>query len=67
MLKLAGLVQYVPLPVIGGYLSFVGWFCTVAGVGRRWCWAAGLRGSRVGPPWPSVRGMRIACWLAPGA
>jgi SulP family sulfate permease len=32
-LRLAGLVQYVPLPVVGGYLSFVGWFCFVAGVG----------------------------------
>jgi MFS superfamily sulfate permease-like transporter/CRP-like cAMP-binding protein len=32
-LKLAGLVQYVPLPVVGGYLSFVGWFCLTAGLG----------------------------------
>jgi len=32
-LKLAGLVQYVPLPVVGGYLSFVGYFCLAAGVG----------------------------------
>lgn len=38
VLKLAGLVQYVPLPVIGGYLSFVGWFCTVAGAGQRCGW-----------------------------
>jgi sulfate permease, SulP family len=25
-------VQYVPLPVIGGYLAFVGYFCLAAGV-----------------------------------
>ncbi|KAL4431193.1 hypothetical protein ABPG75_006449 [Micractinium tetrahymenae] len=31
-LKLAGLVQYVPLPVVGGYLCFVGYFCLAAGV-----------------------------------
>jgi MFS superfamily sulfate permease-like transporter len=31
-LKLAGLVQYVPLPVVGGYLSYVGYFCFVSGV-----------------------------------
>ena len=30
-LKLAGLVQYVPLPVVGGYLCFVGYFCLAAG------------------------------------
>lgn len=32
LLKLATLVQYVPLPVIGGYLAFVGYFCLAAGV-----------------------------------
>ncbi|PRW58410.1 sulfate transporter [Chlorella sorokiniana] len=31
-LRLAGLVQYVPLPVVGGYLCFVGYFCLAAGV-----------------------------------
>ncbi|CAD7702019.1 unnamed protein product [Ostreobium quekettii] len=30
-LKLAGLVQYVPLPVVGGYLGYVGFFCVLAG------------------------------------
>ena len=30
-LRLASLVQYVPLPVIGGYLAFVGYFCLTAG------------------------------------
>ena len=42
-LRLAGLVQYVPLPVVGGYLSFVGWFCFAAGLGL----GAGVE---LGPP-----------------
>lgn len=29
--RLAGLVQYIPLPVVGGYLAYVGFFCLVAG------------------------------------
>lgn len=31
-LRLARLVQYVPLPVVGGYLCFVGYFCLAAGM-----------------------------------
>jgi SulP family sulfate permease len=31
--KLATLVQYVPLPVVGGYLGYVGYFCLAAGMG----------------------------------
>lgn len=31
--RLAQLVQYLPLPVIGGYLSFVGYFCVASGIG----------------------------------
>lgn len=31
--KLAGLVQYVPLPVIGGYLGYVGYFIIAGGAG----------------------------------
>lgn len=31
-LKLASLVQYVPLPVVGGYLGYVGYFCLASGV-----------------------------------
>ncbi|KAK9824383.1 hypothetical protein WJX72_009880 [[Myrmecia] bisecta] len=31
-LRLASLVQYIPLPVIGGYLGYVGYFCFSAGV-----------------------------------
>eukprot|EP00803_Ostreobium_quekettii_P002230 evm.model.scf_2205.2 EVM.evm.TU.scf_2205.2 scf_2205:19630-24234(+) len=30
-LKLAVLVQYVPIPVVGGYLGYVGFFCIMAG------------------------------------
>ncbi|KDD74914.1 hypothetical protein H632_c991p0, partial [Helicosporidium sp. ATCC 50920] len=33
LLRLASFVQYVPLPVIGGYLAFVGYFCSLAGLG----------------------------------
>eukprot|EP00887_Chlorella_sp_A99_P005506 scaffold1.g5506.t1 len=33
LLKLASVVQYVPLPVVGGYLAFVGWFMFLSGVG----------------------------------
>ena len=32
-LKLASLVQYLPMPVIGGYLAYIGFFCGQAGVG----------------------------------
>ncbi|KAF0683474.1 Aste57867_24508 [Aphanomyces stellatus] len=31
--KLASLVQYLPMPVIGGYLSYIGFFCLEAGLG----------------------------------
>ncbi|KAI3438511.1 hypothetical protein D9Q98_000939 [Chlorella vulgaris] len=31
--QLASVVQYVPLPAIGGYLSFVGYFCFASGLG----------------------------------
>ncbi|OQR91081.1 Sulfate Permease (SulP) Family, partial [Thraustotheca clavata] len=31
--KLASVVQYLPMPVIGGYLSFIGFFCFEAGLG----------------------------------
>lgn len=30
--KLAGLVQYLPLPVVGGYLAFIGLYCLEAGI-----------------------------------
>jgi len=32
-LKLAKLVAYLPMPVVGGYLAFIGLFCLLAGVG----------------------------------
>jgi len=31
-LKLASLVQYLPVPVIGGYLAYIGFFCGRAGI-----------------------------------
>jgi SulP family sulfate permease len=31
-LKLASVVQYLPMPVIGGYLAFIGFFCGQAGL-----------------------------------
>ena len=31
--SLAQFVQYIPLPVMGGYLAFVGYFCIASGVG----------------------------------
>ena len=30
---MAQMVQYVPLPVVGGYLGFVGYFCMAGGTG----------------------------------
>lgn len=29
----ANVVSYIPLPVIGGYLAFIGYFCIVSGIG----------------------------------
>jgi sulfate permease, SulP family len=31
--KLADAVAYLPMPVVGGYLAFIGYFCFMAGVG----------------------------------
>ena len=31
-LRLASVVQYLPMPVIGGYLAFIGYFCGQAGL-----------------------------------
>jgi SulP family sulfate permease len=31
-LKLASIVQYMPMPVIGGYLAYIGFFCAEGGV-----------------------------------
>lgn len=32
--RLAGFVSYIPLPVVAGYLAYVGYFCLAAGVGQ---------------------------------
>ena len=31
-LKLASLVSYLPAPVVGGYLAFIGYFCLLSGL-----------------------------------
>ena len=31
-LKIANLIQYLPMPVVGGYLAYIGWFCGQAGL-----------------------------------
>lgn len=38
-LRLASVVQYLPMPVIGGYLAFIGYFCGQAGL----AFASGVR------------------------
>ena len=32
-MKLANVVSYLPMPVVGGYLAFIGYFCLQAGIG----------------------------------
>ena len=32
--KLAGLIAYIPLPVVAGYLGYVGYFCLAAGAAQ---------------------------------
>ncbi|CAM9163725.1 unnamed protein product, partial [Ectocarpus sp. 6 AP-2014] len=43
-LKLASVVQYLPMPVIGGYLAYIGWFCGEAGL----AFASGLEINSIG-------------------
>ncbi|CAM9457545.1 unnamed protein product, partial [Ectocarpus sp. 13 AM-2016] len=43
-LRLASVVQYLPMPVIGGYLAYIGWFCGEAGL----AFASGLEISGIG-------------------
>ena len=31
-LRLASIIQYIPMPVIGGYLAFIGFYCGQAGL-----------------------------------
>jgi SulP family sulfate permease len=39
--RLAGIVSYIPLPVIAGYLAYVGYFCFAAGVAQATALAIG--------------------------
>jgi sulfate permease, SulP family len=32
--RLAGLIAYIPLPVVAGYLGYVGYFCLAAGAAQ---------------------------------
>ena len=52
-LGLASIVQYVPLPTIGGYLAFVGLFCLKSGVTL-------ATGVAVSPTLPAVQEQRLA-------
>lgn len=51
-LRLASLVQYLPMPVVGGYLAYIGYFCGQAGL----AFASGVRAH----PSPGVRFVRLA-------
>lgn len=60
--RLASLVQYVPLPVIGGYLAFVGLFCVTAGLSL----AAGVHVDAGDPfTWTAIVGYDPLIRLAP--
>ena len=48
-LRLASLVQYLPMPVIGGYLAYIGFFCGQAGLGLM----AGVELDGIGD-WPEL-------------
>ncbi|GAB4817875.1 hypothetical protein N2152v2_004921 [Parachlorella kessleri] len=58
--KLAGLVQYLPLPVVGGYLGFVGYFCIASGVGL----GAGVAIDTI-PSWAHLASWDALCKLLP--
>eukprot|EP00967_Tisochrysis_lutea_P102447 scaffold154273_cov37-Tisochrysis_lutea.AAC.4 len=56
-LRLAGLVQYLPLPVVGGYLAYIGLYCFEAGLSL-------MSGHEVRPRW---RGRRRSSLFAPAS
>jgi hypothetical protein len=61
-LKLATLVQYVPLPVVGGYLGYVGYFCLAAGVGLGT--STHIEGFAT---WTALLAKGEGCWLGASA
>lgn len=60
-MKLASIVQYLPMPVIGGYLAFIGFFCGEAGL-------AMMAGVDVGNlvDWDKFYSTEKAVLMAPG-
>lgn len=70
-LQLAAVVQYLPLPAVGGYLSYVGYFCLASGLGlgcgiqlgsaASWTqlWDAQVRRRGVGWGWVWVGGSAL--------
>lgn len=48
--KLASLVQYVPLPVVAGYLGYVGYFCLAAGLSLACNVQVGASAAACNPP-----------------
>ena len=60
-MKLASVVQYLPLPVIGGYLAYIGFFCGQAGL-------AMMAGVEISTPsdWAKLLNMEKATLIFPG-
>ena len=60
-LKLATVIQYLPMPVIGGYLAFIGFFCGQAGLAMM----AGVQVTNLSE-WGNFCSTRALILLAPG-
>jgi SulP family sulfate permease len=60
-LKLATVIQYLPMPVIGGYLAFIGFFCGQAGLAMM----AGVQVTSI-LDWGQFCSARALILLAPG-
>ena len=60
-LRLATVIQYLPMPVIGGYLAFIGFFCGQAGLGMM----AGVQVTNI-TEWGNFYSERALILLAPG-
>lgn len=60
-MKLASVVQYLPLPVIGGYLAYIGFFCGQAGL-------AMMAGVEINSPsdWSRLCNRRSILLILPG-
>jgi SulP family sulfate permease len=60
-LKLATVIQYLPMPVIGGYLAFIGFFCGQAGLAMM----AGVQVTNI-TEWGNFYSERAIILLTPG-